>query len=163
MALVSISNYCGRNLGGLSSLLYIPHEWVNEAAYNRIVSALHNWQEAITLEDETDWLTMPLLHRGRSFSENSLRSEQGNYYEPTIEGIIPNLRPAVTGLLEEMENYRYLVRLTDRNGKPWLIGTLDAPLSFRAEATGGGDSALNNYRIAFSAQAPRRMYGYIPV
>jgi len=160
MALTSISDYCGINLGGLSRLLYIPHTWIDAALYSRIVAAQRVHAE-IPLIDEYDWLSLPLLHRGRNFIESPQRSEQGVSYEHSISGVAPHLRSEVTDLLEEMEQYRYLVLLTDRNAKTWLIGTKDAPLSFRAEADGGSDSGLNNYRFSFSGQSPRRMYGYV--
>lgn len=162
MALTSLSNYCGINLPGVSTLRYAPAPWIDPALYTRLITSAHNWNEDIPFLDEYDWLTMPLLHRGRSYSENPQRTPQGVFYEQTQEGIVPNLRPEVTGLLEEMEQYRYIALLIDRNAKPWIFGTLDHPMSFRAEATTGGESGLNHYRISFFGQSPRRMFGYDP-
>ena len=162
MALTSLSAYCGINLPGVLTLRYAPYTWIDTALYDRLVTSVHNWNEAIPFIDEYDWLTMPLLHRSRSFSENPQRTEQGVHYEHVLEGVVPNLRPAVSGLLEEMEQYRYVCILTDRNGKPWLIGTYDHPMSFSAEATTGSDAGLNSYRIRFFGQSPRRMFGYDP-
>jgi hypothetical protein len=161
MALTSISEYCALNLGGLIRLQYIPITSVNVAEYSRIVGEDRNWETEIPLIDGAEWLSMPLLHKGRSFGETPQRSDQGVAYELSIEGIIPSLRPEATDVLEAMENYRFLILLTDRNRRPWLIGTLDFPLSFSAAAIGGSDTGLNNYRISFSARLPRRMYGYV--
>jgi hypothetical protein len=160
--LTSIAEYCSTNLAGLTQLLYVPATWIDPNLYDRIIGEDRTWEREIGFLDELDWLRMPLLSRGRRFSESMQRSAQGQHYEPAIEGIVPNLRPEVTDQFELMENHRFLVLLTDRNRKPWLIGTKDFPLQFSAQADGAGDNGLNNYRITFSAQQPRRMYAYIP-
>jgi hypothetical protein len=73
------------------------------------------------------------------------------------------MKPSATGELEEMEEHRWLVLDTDGNGRVWLLGTLETPLDFQADAADGGDSGLNSYRFRFAGQVPQRMTGYVPI
>jgi len=62
--------------------------------------------------------------------------------------------------IEEMEQMRFLVKLTDRNGRTWLIGSLEEGLEFRATASAGALQGLNAYSIQFSGLQAHRAASY---
>lgn len=163
MALQGLSKHCGINRPGPATIRYAPIAWIDAAAYVHAVTSANNWQIAIPFLGVYDWLTMPAFESGKGVGEQPGRTDQGKVYTPEVNGILRNMKPTVTGELEEMEEHRFLVRVTDANGNEWLLGTLDAPLDFQAEATDGEDNGLNSYRFRFGAQVPHRMAGYSPL
>lgn len=162
--LQGLSSYCGTlNLPGLVSIQYAPVDWIDAANYDDRISSAWNWQEDIPFSSG-DWLTMPVLPQGRIWEEREVRTEQGKYFEQLVSGVIPALRPAVSGELDEMSEHRFLLRLTDRLGQPWLLGTLETPFDFAASALSGENTGgLNSYQISFSTQTIHRAYGFVPL
>ena len=163
MALTSISRFCAANLGGLQLVEYAPVSWIDASAYQKIISDTWNWQKAIPFQEGYDWLSIYLLPARRLWSERQVNGEYGPSFDQSIEGILPSMRPEVSLQLAEMTGYRYILRLTDRNAKTWLIGTKDEGLEFVSEATTGEQNGLNNYLIRFTGQSSERAYGYAPV
>lgn len=162
--LQGLSSYCGlRNLGGIQTIEYLPTLWINSNTYEKIRNSSNNWQYAVPLIAGATWLSMPLLPSRRNWSENGQATAQGPRYEQSINGVVPKLRPTVAYEIQQMELLDFLVRGTDRNGQVWLIGDLNAPLSFRAKADTTDDNGLNNYAIAFEGATALRSAGYVPV
>lgn len=150
------------NLGGLTHVEYAPTTWVNRNLYDPIISVEGNWQKAIEFETG-NWLSLPLLTDRRNWNERGIRTEQGMHYEQTVGGTIPALRPEASIEIAEMEEYRFLLRLLDRNGQYWILGTLDNPFDFIVEAASGdARNGLNNYSVQFRCVTRRRAYGYVP-
>jgi hypothetical protein len=151
------------NLPGLKLIQYAPTNWINPATYEKILSDSYNWQYDIPFQTG-DWLTMPLLSNQRPWNESQRNSPNGPYFEQQLSGVIPNLRPDVSGEFDAMTQYKFILKLEDRNGKTWLLGTLDHPFQFVCDGSAGaGSGALNNYSIQFISQTPHRAYGFIPV
>ena len=162
--LQGLSSYCGlRNLGGLYTAEYVPTAWVDSSSYETIRSTSNNWQYAIPLIVGADWLSMPLLPPRRNWSENNQSTDQGPHYEQLLSGVVPKLRPSVAQEIMQMELMTFLVRLTDRNNQVWLLGDLESPLFFRAQADSADDNGLNNYQIRFEGATKLRAAGYVPV
>lgn len=164
--LTGISAYCGEmNIPGLKTLRYLPVDWLDDEEYEEIVTAANNFQKAIVPSLGGDaWLTLPYLPRGDGWQERHRRTDQGPEYAQEISGTIPKLRAAVTGELALMHGHRYLVQLTDKNAKPWLVGRPWEPLEFTADAqTGGTGGGLNSYDFRFQGVTTRRAFGYVPV
>ena len=164
MILQGLSAYCGfPNLGGLRILEYVPIDWINASAYEPIRSDANNFQYTVPLVVGAQWLKMPMLPPRKNWSENGRPTDQGPRYEQLLNGIVPKLRPDASLEIEQMELLTFLVRTTDRNGQPWLVGDLHAPLFFRAQAESGDDNGLNNYAIRFEGATARRSPGYVPI
>jgi hypothetical protein len=164
--LTGISGFCGSaNLPGFTTLKYLPVAWLDTDEYEEIISAGNFQKGIIPSLGGAAWLTMPFVPiREDGWSQGSRRTEQGNEYAQQVSGLLRNMRPAVDAELELMERHRFLVHLTDRNGKNWLIGRQWEPLEFRCEAdlasrTGG----LNSYRFRFEGITTKRAFGYVPV
>lgn len=159
MALTSVSQYCALNLGGLSTLDYLPVAWVDTDAWERLISSGWEWTDYPLTLTEGGWLSMSLLPQDRSWEERERRSPQGKYYEQLVQGTIRSMRPSVSGLLDEMAEYAFLLRLKDRNGRTWLIGTPDYPLRFTSSGGARDEGGLNAYNIEFSGETPHKAYG----
>lgn len=164
--LQGISSYCGElNLPGLKTLLYLPVSWLDVDEYEEYLTSANNFQKAISPSlGGAEWLTMPYLPKGDGWRERMRKPDQGPEWEQDISGVMPKLRPEVTGELALMARERFLVRLTDRNGKPWLIGRAWEPLEFTYSADSGStDGGLNAYSFQFGGVTTRAAFGYTPV
>lgn len=163
MALQSISEYCSQlNPPGLITIEYLPTAWIDSANYERIVNSSRNWQYDIPLVVGGEWLTAPVIRDGRIWDEQPRTDAQGTAYEQIVSGITPKLRPEVTDQFEQMDGYTYVIRLKDKTGQYWLIGTLANPLAFVASATSGSGSRRNEYSLRFSNLTSRRAFGFVP-
>lgn len=164
MKLKAIESYCGNlNIPGLITLEYAPTTWVDQSAYDPIISDLYNFQTDI-LFNTSGWLKMPLLPMKQLWRERQRSSNQGNYCQQTVRAIIPNLRAAVTGEFERMKTFRFLLRLSDANGRKWLLGSLESPFDFSVTGTTGeknGDLAA--YEVTFESETKRSAVGFVPV
>lgn len=159
MELTALSEYCDWNLSGLLKIEYAPTSWVNRTLYNKAVSAAGQWKTEVVFSTG-DWLILPLLPT-EVWEERQQRDAQGVSYVHVVSGVVPALRPAASRLLHCMSSYRYLLRLRDRNGQPWILGTLDFPFDFAYQAqTGDRGSGLNSYEVTFSARMPQPASGY---
>lgn len=158
---------CGSvNQPGLIQLEYLPTAWVNKNAYlPPLISSAWNWQRDIPIISGFSWLTVQVqgLKEKQIWNETQVRDLQGKYYRQSIVAEVPNLLPAVAKTMNETAEYRFLVRLTDKLGQPWLIGTLDDPLDFFADGTTGAAGALKHHAIRFGGETKRKAYGFKPV
>ena len=78
-----------------------------------------------------------------------------------VSGNTPKLLVEVDEQFEQMPNYRYLLRLKDRNDKYWLLGTLETPFTFSVSSTSGSNQQRNQYNISFQAELPERVFGLV--
>jgi len=146
--LTGLTSYCEINRGGLRTLEYFPIHQIDTSASRQIISAAGAWQFALSFTSGA-WLTMPYLPREDVWQESLARSIQGESYEQTISGTIPGLRADASREIQRMERMRFVVKLTDKNGRTWLIGSLQHGLEFRASKTTAGTNGLNAYNFEF--------------
>lgn len=159
--LTGIAEYCATlNVPGLRRIEYAPIAWVDAASYTKVISSAHNWQYAVPFS-MGDWLRAYVLPVGRLWQEREQRSPQGAFWQVEAGGNTPRLRPQVHGELQEMSQHRFLLRLTDRNGIPWILGTLESPFGFQASANSNPTS--NEYNLRWVSEMPHRAYGYQPI
>ncbi len=163
MNLQGLLHFCGnRNLGGLMIVEYAPIDWMDISQYEPMRDSAGHWLYAIPFATG-DWLKLPLLVNGKNWEENSARRDQGSRFTGQVSGTVPRLRPAASFELQQMEELDFLVKLQDRNGQSWLLGTLEAPLRFQADAGTADENGLNSYRIQFISQSGQRAAGYAPI
>jgi len=163
MTLQGLSAYCDINLPGLRAIYYAPVAWVNTNTYERIVTSAGNWQYNIQFTTG-DWLALPVLPQGRTWTEQEDRSLQGKFYEQQLTAVTRPLSPAASRELDEMSNHRFLLKVLDRNAQWWLLGTMETPFDFSASAASGEErGGLSSYSIRFESQTPHRAYGFVPV
>lgn len=160
--LKGISEYCGQlNLGGLVLIEYAPVHWIYPPSLDPII---HNWNHQTDIQFyEGAWLKAPVLPSRRIWKEVQRSNEQGPYYEQSIEGIVPNLKPPIAEEFQQMAQMRFLLRLEDRNQQKWLLGSLDSPFEFSTSGSTGNTGERNGHNIRFSSQTARKAYGFNPV
>ena len=141
---------------------YAPTDWIDPDSFEPIVSAAWNWQPDVGFT-EGGWLEAYVLPGRRLWNERQRNSDQGKHYEQEVRAIVPNLIPTAAGELDEMADYRYLLRLTDQEGRPWLLGSLESPFDFTADGTTGESGQLKHHAIRFSSLTPHKAYGFVPV
>jgi len=151
MILSSLSKACRVNLPGVRSVEYVPTIWVDASTW--VPRPYWPTGYSITLA-QGSWLSADLLELRTGWQEQGRRPSQGVNFEDTISGVLPYTNDAVSELLAEMMEYRYLVRFRDANGNTWLLGSLESPLDFRFSAgSGNRESGLNTYNVEWLAQA----------
>ncbi len=143
---------------------YVPTAWVVRSSYEPILSSANNWQYDI-LFNQGGWMTAGLLPdpRKKLWTENQRRNKQGPFWEQSVSGTTPKMKPAVSQQFQWMANYFFLLRLSDHNGQKWILGTIDEPFEFSANATAGNNGSLNKYDISFRSTTSKRAHGFVPV
>ena len=160
MALQSIATYCGSNLPGLYTIEYAPTTWIDADVYRQRLNA-HVWASLVSFATG-DWLQLPVLDRREQLCTQDQRdTAQGRSYVNQVTGVTPKLRVGVDEQFEQMDDYGYLLRLRDRNGNYWLLGTLETPFYFSVTSTSGGGSNRNQYEITFQSELPERVFGLV--
>lgn len=72
-----------------------------------------------------------------SFDEPHGRDEHGDYWQPSLSGIIPAASANNAGLIEQLERGEWIVVHVDQNGVRRISGDEDTPLTFESNATTG--------------------------
>ena len=162
--LVNISSLCGDiNLGGLLKIEYLPVKWVDVATYDPIISPQRNWAHEINILGGKDWLSVPIKATKRSWIENQVTGRQGVHYSQSVSGLLPKNTPEIADELDRMSRHTFLLRVNDRNGQPWVLGTIEHPFRFSSSMSTGQKSAeFNNHSIRFSALTPFKAFGFVP-
>lgn len=163
MELQSISSFCELNRGGLIRLEYAPLHHIQAVGLNKILNDSWNMLYAVSFKQGKNWLSMPILPSRDVYSEQGATGEQGPFYEQTVQGIVPGLRPAVQQQFDLMARMRFVVRLRDKNRRYWLIGSMDEGLNFSAAGTTSEHGGLNAYTISFTGLSDKRTVAYNPV
>lgn len=158
--LQSISKICGvPNIPGITLLEYTPAKWINANLWEQW-TINGNQATAITWVDDTQqWLSMPLLQESITWQEQESNSLDGVSYTTQLSGVLPNVRVDVQELFDQMDQYRFVLRIRDRNKKVFIIGTPENPLTFSATLNNAND---NSYSIKFEGVVARRARGYVP-
>lgn len=160
MAMQSITDYCGVNIPGLYTIEYASVTTIDADVYRqRLVG--HAWVSGIPFETGT-WLSAPVFLRSdQLWTQTARESEQGRSYVNRVSGTTPRLRVEADEQLEEMANHPFILRLKDRNGNYWLLGTLETPFYFRASSTTGSNAQRGQYDLVWESELPQRAFGFI--
>jgi len=161
MQITAIADYCKMNIPGVVKVEYLPSAWVDMETYEYLVGSITGqFIGVIEPIAGRTWLSVGLLPAGRAWDEQQVPTAQGTQASATIAGIARGLRPDVAQVLLRMTRYRYLVRWKDKQGKNWLVGSVDTPLDFSFQAQSGEEgSGLAAYSIRFSAEVVQATVG----
>ena len=163
--LVSIDRLCGQvNVGGVLDIEYAPIDWVDLATWDPIINSMRNFQHEVNFLGGKTWLKLPLQTTKESWREQQRTTTQGPYTLQRLTGSIPKGKPELTDQIDRMSRLYFIIRILDRNGQYWLIGSPYFPLSFSGSLSTGNEAPqLNGYTIEFSGETPYRAYGFAPV
>lgn len=163
MELVSLTSCTVPNgIPGLLKVEYAPIHWTVPASWRPVISADHNWQYALTFEEGRNWLSAYVLPRP-NWGEAGDKGPHGSSFLTTLTMVTPKLRPTASGLLAAMLEPRWVLKLTDRSGQPWLVGTYDMPASLSYKAQAGGGGRLSGYELTWTLETDKPAVGYVPV
>lgn len=162
--LQSIADFCGsENQGGILAVRYISTAWINQNLYEPMVGPVYGQTFEVALQPTYDWLTMPLLPKGRGWKEKGIFSKQGDHYQQTVEGTIPRRTEALVAELRKMQRHRFILRIEDRNGQDWILGTFATPFRILVDfSTGDNPSGSNGIKIRFYCDTLQPAPAYDP-
>lgn len=91
------------------------------------------------------------------FSENSIPSPNGVYYEQEITGFAPGDAADMIDVISNMENNEFVVLIADARGQLRIVGGYGYPLIFLSDFTTGARRVdRKGFSFTFSAVAPFR-------
>jgi len=147
------------NIPGLQGFNFIPFQDVDTIpdADDGLIDS------AITLEGGKQWFTGYSTIGTLSYKEIGQKDDNGDYYEKELSGYIPKDSQEIRSLLDEMENYFFIIDYTDNNGNRKIIGSTTEPLSFKSDLNidAGGDGK-NGHNFIFSGSGIKKSYFYSP-
>ncbi len=134
------------NVGGLAEVYAFP-----PADFLRLRHDYVNDSDSLELRTRDNVIAVPVYgDRSFVFSEEKDRADGGDYWDVSIEGVIPNINKENQRLVETLDRGEWLVLSMDNNGVVHLSGTTDVPLSFSSrKASGDAYSALNGIEFSF--------------
>lgn len=158
--LASIGAPCGANVGGLNLLRIIP-------AFNVLSipeAVAHIVETDVTLENGQNFLDIFFTTGG--YSEGQQNTEHGEFFRQSLSVYVPKDAPDVAYFLQQLTGIRCIAIYQDGNGMAKLVGSLEAPLTFRSDLDiqdrGNGQ---NGHKLTFTADSLNKAYFYqmIPV
>ena len=143
------------NIGGLHHCYCIPATSFAGYSLNYLTKRV-----VLNSVDPTVVVSIPMYADGTySFTENHGRDAAGDYWQPTVDGIIPKGSLENASLLEELERGEWVVLAVDSNGSVRVCGDADTPLTFSTNTTtGSAPSALNGISFSFSGKLGHPSY-----
>lgn len=139
------------NIGGLAEIYAIP-----PSDFLRLRHDYNNDTDALELKSRDNIIVLPIYgDRSFCFTEQKSTDDGGDYWDVTIEGVIPKVCRDNAVLLEKLERGEWLVLSIDHNGTVHLSGSVDVPLMFSSErTTGDAYTALNGSAFTFAGRQP---------
>jgi len=162
--LIGLSRFCStQNILGFVLLEYIPLASIDQSAYEDLILNNSTFLTAVPLLADEAWLSVPLLPKARLWNENPQTNKQGTSYTQRVGGTIKYMEPAASAELERMAEHDFILRVKDKNGQLWLLGSFDFPFKLIAPGTTGSSSVGNGYKLDFQAVTPTRAKAYGPL
>ena len=132
-------------LGGLHHIHCIPVSVMGEIEID-YATGLHSF----TLNSTDGVYDIPCLGGDDySFGEEHGRDENGDYWQPTVVGIIPHPDLLNAGDIEALERGEWIVLCEDQNGVLRLCGDEDTQLTF-STATTSGTAPTDKNQVVFT-------------
>lgn len=132
-------------LGGLLTIYAIP-----VGVFGGIDIDYATGERSITLSSSAEVYAIPCLGGDDySFSEQHERDENGDWWQPTLQGAIPHPDMANASDIEELERGEWIVLCEDNNGVWRLCGDEYTQLTFATDTTSGAASTDKN-QVAFT-------------
>ena len=161
--LKGLHHFCAmNNPSGLIKIEYAPINDIDTNSFEEIRSSSNNWQYNI-LFLQGGWLKANILPTRRLWRETQSRNKQGKYYNQMVRAIVPNLIPDASGELDRMADHRFILKIEDIAGRPWILGTLNQPFEFTVDGTTGENGSLKHHTINFKSKSLRKAAGFVPL
>lgn len=121
------------NIGGIQHVYAIPAE-----VFQAITINYATLRRALRMLSADDVVNIPVYaDESFSFEEPHGRDDHGDYWQPSISGIIPAASFNNAQLIETLERGEWVVVHVDQNGIERVSGDEDTPLIFGSTASTG--------------------------
>lgn len=152
--LIGLNKFCS-SASGVAVVEYLPTDKIDEEAYERLSN------EGIftgNIANTNAFFYAPLIPIGKGFTMDSDDSEQGEYYNFSVVGILQGDTADILAELNRTLQRRYILRITDGDGQRRLIGTLDEPFKFSFALSKSEPGQNNNYRVKWTCNTANPFY-----
>ncbi len=144
-------NFDFNNVGGLAEFYAIPP--------SDVLRIRHDYRRdiyALELKTRDNIIVVPVYgDRSFSFSEQKSTADGGDYWEVSIEGVVPKLCHDSSAIIESLDRGDWLVLHIDNNGTVHLSGSVDIPLQCSSDKSSGSSfTDLNGTTLTFSGKQP---------
>ena len=158
-----LGKYCSKiNQSGIIKLEYAAITDIDRSAWSPLRSSNNNHSTDIVF-NSGGWHAIKILPTKKIWRETPRSTKQGITYDQSIRAILPGLQPSASGELERTATHRFILRINDISGQPWILGSPERPFSFQCTGTTGENGSLKHHVIEFSAISLRKAAGFIPV
>ena len=121
------------NIGGIQHVYAIPAE-----VFQAITVNYATLRRALSMLSTTDVVKIPVYaDESFSFQEPHGRDEHGDYWQPSISGVIPAASFDNANLIETLERGEWVVVHIDQNSVQRVSGDEETPLIFQSTADTG--------------------------
>lgn len=159
--LTGLAHLCEKNIGGLRTIEYVPLSDVVDDIDHIVLD--HN-QQVDVLRPGKVWLQARIQTTNKGWTETERLTKQGEYYEQEVRGVLPGHTTAIAEELRKMDGHTYILRLLDRSGQYWILGSRQHPFLFsRRMTTGNRSSGFKGHTLRWLCQTSRPALGYVPV
>lgn len=161
--LQGISYICGAiNIPGVQSFEYVPIEYVEdfeELEVNTTTGYLPT--SAITFKSGRTWLTGKGLYRSGNHPEAHKRGDHGNSFDAGFTVLVPTDSPSLRNEINRMTSYRYMLKIFYPDGHSKLIGTIEHPLTLKADFNSGTSvGTLKGHTLSFEGSNRQKAWFY---
>ena len=158
-----ITKPSGNYMGSLSKIQVCPVELIYSIPepLNGVISS------AVTFQSGKRWYDVYSAFESLSISQKSVSSAQGKHYEISVDGFVPGHCAVLDELFNQLENSKLVLKITDMNGKIFLVcnttraQTIGATLTVDYDST-SSYSGKSGYQLSFKLTSPQRIYSYGP-
>lgn len=134
----------GDNMGGARHFRFSPIE--NITALPDVFNGMVD--EAIDFAGSNDWFQGYVTEDTADFNEGGKQGPGGPILEPEFNDFFPGDTPSVRRTMADLVRHRFVVDVTDNNGRVRRMGTLDNPVRFTTDySTGRGATNRPGYAI----------------
>ncbi len=140
-----LEDVCQKGTPGLLRIEYVYLADVDPASLVGIIGQGYNRPFDVLLLDGA-WQVLPCFRPPR-WVENHQADSQGGTYEQLLSASVRQLKPAASGIFDELSRNRLLLRIRDRDGRNWICGNTDEgfDLTYRRSPGGGENSPAMSY------------------
>ncbi|SFD47423.1 hypothetical protein [Spirosoma endophyticum] len=153
------------NVGGLRTLRICPARHVSLIAPERFALPQHLGYSDFTVSSQhlifsagAILTNVDVIPDYCSFSDDMETSGHGELFKPTIQLILPKVRPDVVVWVQKYRAVRWLAFLEDRNGYCRLAGTPEQPLELGVKSGQELGKGRNQTVLTFSGLAQQPAY-----
>lgn len=152
MSLISLHTLTHSNSQGLIEVEYIPTYLLNAASWE-LLSSVGTYTGSSF--NAIEWLKAPLAIKGKVLDESAQPSAQGIVYTYNVSGSLLRDTADISDEIRKMLQYRYILRLTDAEGRKRIVGDLDNPFQFSSNMQ--KSDSQNGYTINWTLSSPNKM------